>query len=148
MRLLQIPLLWSVAIAALIRVLGIALPEFVLLALNLLGEVTSGLMLLVLGMAIKPAAMVAAVRQFGTWWPILPIKLGLSPLVVLFAGTALGLSTLTLQATVLEAAMPPQLFILIVAERLGFDTGMLAAAIACLTVISFLTLPVVHFLMG
>lgn len=147
-QILKFPLLWSVAIAAAIRILGIPLPPFVLSALHLLGDATSGIMLLVLGMAIKPAALIGALRRIGTWWPMLLIKLGLSPLVVAFAGVAIGLSGLNHRATILEAAMPPQLFVFIVADRFGFDTEVLATAVAFLTVISFLTLPVLHYFLG
>jgi predicted permease len=44
--------------------------------------------------------------------------------------------------------MPPQLFVFIVADRFGFDTEVLATAVAFLTVISFLTLPVLHYFLG
>ena len=145
---MDLPLLWSVAIAVAIRALGIPLPPFVLSALHLLGDATSGIMLLVLGMAIKPAALIGALRRIGTWWPMLPIELGLSPLVVAFAGVAIGLSGLNHRATILEAAIPPQLFVFIVADRFGFDTEVLATAVAFLTVISFLTLPVLHDFLG
>ena len=44
--------------------------------------------------------------------------------------------------------MPPQLFTLIVADRFGFDTEILAAALACVTIISFGTLPIVHCILA
>jgi len=64
-QILKFPLLWSVAIAVAIRILGVPLPSFVLSALHLLGEATSGIMLLVLGMAIKPAALGGASARGG-----------------------------------------------------------------------------------
>ena len=143
-QLMKFPLLWSVIIAAIIRSLGVPLPPFLKMALHLLGEAASGLMLLVLGMALKPAAIAAAPRKFGSWWPTMLIKLGLSPLVVAFGGAAIGLSGLNLRSATMEAAMPPQLFIFIVADRFGFDTEVLAAAVAFLTVVSFVTLPILN----
>ena len=101
-------------------------------------------MLLVLGMAIKPSVLVGSVAKINTWWPLLMIKLGISPLVVGSAGALIGLSGLNLHATTLEAAMPPQLFIFIVADRFGFDTEVLAAAVAFMTVISLGTVPFVR----
>jgi hypothetical protein len=147
-QILKFPLLWSVAIAAAIRILGIPLPLFVLSALHLLGEAASGTMLLVLGMAIKPAALIGALRRIGTWWPLLPIKLALSPLVVIFVGAAIGLSGQNHRATILEAAMPTQLFVFIVADRFGFDTEILATAVAFLTVVSFVGLPLLDYILG
>jgi malate permease and related proteins len=147
LQIVKFPLIWSLALTILIRMIGVPLPSFMLMALHLMGQSTSGVMLLVLGMAIKPDALMAAFRHFGSWWPMLAIKLGLSPLVVMFAGATIGLSTLNFHATTLEAAMPPQLFVFIVADRFGFDTEVLAAAVAFLTVLSFFTLPIVHHLL-
>jgi predicted permease len=76
-----------------------------------MGESASGVMLLVLGMAIKPTALAGSLGKFGTWWPMF----GLSPVIVACAGTAIDLSALHLHATTLEAAMPSQLFICIIA---------------------------------
>lgn len=141
---LKFPLLWSAALAVAIRLLGIPLPDFVLMALHLLGQSASGLMLLVLGMALKPKVLSESLSQLKSWWPMLLIKLGISPLVVTVAASFVGLAALNLHATTLEAAMPPQLFTLIVADRFGFDTEILAAAVACMTVISLGTLPFIH----
>jgi predicted permease len=146
-QIVKFPLLWSVAITALIRLLGIPLPPFLLMACHLMGESASGVMLLVLGMAIRPAALAGSLSKFPIWWPMLAIKLGLSPVIVAGAGAAIGLSALHLHATTMEAAMPPQLFIFIVADRFGFDTEVLAPAVAFLTVFSFLSLPVIHYLL-
>jgi malate permease and related proteins len=143
-QIVKFPLLWSAALAAIIRILGVPLPQFLLMALHLLGQSASGLMLLILGMALKPSVLRRSFDNFKNWWPLLPIKLGLSPLVVVFAGTMIGLSHLNVHATTLEAAMPPQLFTFIVADRFGFDTEVLAAAVACMTVVSLVTVPIIN----
>ena len=147
-QLTRFPVLWSVAIAGSLRAFGIHLPGFLVDALRLLGEATPGLMLLVLGMAIKPAALLRSLGKFGTWWPPLVIKLCLSPLVVALVAISVGLSGLHLRATILEAGMPPQLFIFIVADKFGFDTEELPAIVAVLTVISFITLPILNEIAG
>jgi predicted permease len=141
-------LLWSAALALAIRFLGIALPEFILMALHLLGQSTSGLMLLVLGMALKPSMVATSLTELRSWWPMLAIKLAVSPLVVGIVASLIGLTTLNLHATTLEAAMPPQLFTLIVADRFGFDTDVLAPALAFMTILSLITLPIVHHIVG
>lgn len=147
-QILKFPLLWSAALAVAIRILGIALPEFLLMGLHLLGQTTSGLMLLVLGMAIKPNMVGRSLAEVKSWWPMLIIKLGISPLIVGVAASLIGLRALNLHAAILEAAMPPQLFTLIVADRFGFDTDVLAPALACMTIISLVTLPIVHRIVG
>jgi malate permease and related proteins len=147
LQILKFPLLWSAALAIAMRLSGIQLPGFLLMALHLLGQSASGLMLLVLGMALKPKAVAGSLADIKSWWPMLMIKLGLMPVVVGVAGLMVGLTALNLHATTLEGAMPPQLFTLIVADRFGFDTEVLAAAVTCMTVISLLTLPIVHRLL-
>ena len=140
----RFPLLWSAALAIALRVFGVPLPEFLLTALHLLGQSTSGLMLLILGMALKPSVLRRSFDELRKWWPMMIIKLGLSPLVVAFAGATIGLSHLNVHATTIEAAMPPQLFTFIVADRFGFDTEILATAVAFMTVISLVTVPIVN----
>jgi predicted permease len=148
MQILKFPLLWSAALAATIRIVGIPLPDFLLMALHLLGQSTSGLMLLVLGMALKPSMVARSLAEVKSWWPMLAIKLAISPLVVGVAASLVGLTALNFHATTLEAAMPPQLFTLIVADRFGFDTDVLAPALAFMTIVSLITLPIVHHLVG
>ncbi len=147
-QILKFPLLWSAALAVAIRISGIALPGFLLMALHLLGQSTSGLMLLVLGMALKPSMVAHSLAEVKSWWPMLIIKLGILPLIVGVAASLIGLTALDLHAATLEAAMPPQLFTLIVADRFGFDTDVLAPALACMTIISLVTLPIVHHIVG
>ena len=79
---------------------------------------------------------------------MLIIKLGISPLIVGIVASLIGLMALNHHAATLEAAMPPQLFTLIVADRFGFDTEVLAPALALMTIISLVTLPVVHHIVG
>jgi predicted permease len=147
-QIVKFPLIWSTAAAVLIRMMGIPLPQFVLNALHLLGESAPGLMLLVLGMAIKGSALRKSAAELPKWWPLLILKLGLSPLIVGFLGTWMGLATLTLHSTTIEASVPLQLFTLIVADRFGFDTEGLAAAIAFALIVSMATLPIVKLLLS
>jgi predicted permease len=44
----------------------------------------------------------------------------------------------------IEAAMPPQLFTFIVADRFGFDVEALASAVAFMTVASLVTVPIIN----
>jgi malate permease and related proteins len=143
-QIVRFPLLWSAAAAIVIRILGVPLPAFLLTALHLLGESASGLMLLILGMALKPTVLRRSFDDFRNWWPLLLINLGLSPIVVAFIAAAIGLSHLNFHATTLEAAMPPQLFTFIVADRFGFDTELLATVVAFTTVASLVTVPIIN----
>jgi predicted permease len=140
----RFPLIVSALVAIIIRMIGIPLPGFIMSALHLLGQCTSGLMLLILGMALKPSVVRRSLNDFRQWWPLLIIKLGLSPMVVAFVGARIGLAHLSLDAAILEAAMPPQLFTFIVADRFGFDVEALASAVAFMTVVSLVTVPIIN----
>ena len=76
------------------------------------------------------------------------IKLGLSPMLVALAGARIGLAHLSLDAVIIEASMPPQLFTFIVADRFGFDIEALASAVAFMTVVSLVTVPIIHRLLS
>jgi len=143
-RVLAMPLLWAIAAALLLNVARIAVPGFVLGAATLLGNAVSGLMILSLGMALRIEALRARGRQLGFLLPCVLIKLALSPLAV-WAGTRLlRVAEPFATATVLEAAMPTQLIVLIVADRFGLDTEFAALAALVTTTASFFTLWLVH----
>ncbi|MGO9606447.1 MAG: AEC family transporter [Candidatus Binataceae bacterium] len=142
-QIMRFPLILSAIAAAIIKIVGFRLPEFLLSTFHLLGQCTSGLMLLILGMALKTEVLKRAFADFRTWWPALVIKLGFSPLVVALAGATVGLSHPNMRSTIIEAAMPPQLFTFIVADRFGFDIEILATAVAFMTVLSMLTVPII-----
>ena len=86
-------------------------------------------------------------RPLGGILPCVAIKLALSPLIV-WAGTRmLAVDEPFAAATVLEAAMPTQLVVLIVADRFGLDTELAALAALVTTTASFFTLPLIHHLL-
>jgi malate permease and related proteins len=139
----EFPLLWAIAIAAACRLGGVHVPAFVLMAFHFLGAAVSGVMLLVLGMALTHSALLAAVRKPGRLTTPLLVKLVLSPIVVLLLARTSSLSDVKIHAITMEGAMPPQLFALIAAEKAGLDTEYLAVAVLALTALSFVTLPLV-----
>jgi predicted permease len=147
LQLIKFPLLWSALIAVVFNVLHLPLPDFAIMALHLLGQTVSGLMILILGMALRSSAVSPTLGKALSLGPPLLIKLALSPLIVLFLGKTLKLPALALHATTVEAAMPPQLFTLIVADRFNLDTENLAVAVIILTSLSFLTVPLINSLL-
>ena len=143
----RLPLLWAIILGALCNGLRVALPEFVMSATHVMGQTVSGLMLLVLGMALRPSAILHALEH-----PIhllVPglIKLAVSPLLVLFLARAVVDSPLTHHALVVEGAMPPQLIVLLAADRSDLDVDYLAAVVLTLTMISFVTVPIANSLL-
>ena len=120
-----LPLLWAIAAAMVCRLINLPVPSFVMMAAHLLGQTVSGLMLIVLGMALHPAMLLSSVRK--SWQLLTPmiIKLAISPLLVLLMARALRMSPLPSHAVIMEAAMPPQLFVLIAADRTRLEPSTL-----------------------
>lgn len=146
-RLAALPLLWAIAAALLLNLLDVPVPGFVLDATTILGNAVSGLMILSLGMALRLETLRDRGRQLGALLPCVMIKLGLSPLVVWAGARLLDVQQPFADAVILEAAMPTQLMVLVVADRFGLDTELAALAALVTTTASFVTLLLVHHLL-
>jgi len=139
----KFPLLWAIGAAVGCRLANIPVPAFVMTAAHLLGETVSGLMLIVLGMTLHPSSLISSLQSSWRLSAPLVIKLAISPLLVWFLARSLDLSPLVTRAVTIEAAMPPQLFMLIAADKTELDTEYLAVALLALTAIGFFTVPIV-----
>lgn len=146
-RLAMMPLLWAIAAALALNLARLPVPGFVLGAVTLLGNAVSGLMIVSLGMALRIEALRARGRQLAALLPCVIIKLGVSPLLMWIGTRLLRVEEPFAAAAVLEAAMPTQLIVLIVADRFGLDTEFAAVAALVTTAASFVTLWIVHQLL-
>lgn len=137
---LKLPPLWALVGALAVNLYAVPVPDWVLDGTELLGRAVAGLMLLLLGMALRfpgPGLLLLAV-------PVVAIKLIVSPGAVYLAARGLGMSGTPLEATVVEGAMPTQLLCLVIADRYGLDTSCLALLIVLDTALVYLTVPLVH----
>lgn len=108
--------------------------------LELLANLVTPLVMLSVGIALKPALVAKSARPLAL---VGALKLLVGPLL------AIGASALLMRApgsgaTVLEAGMPTMMLTYVVGERYGLDTDFIAAAIFVTTVASAITIPVVH----
>jgi predicted permease len=125
-----------------VKFLHIPLPEFLLSATKTLSVMAVGLMILSLGMALRPRR----VRHIGSLTVVAVIQLIFIPAVVYFIGKALSMEQPWFEATVIEAAMPTQLLTLVVADQFNLDTEILAQAILFTTILSAFTIPLMRYL--
>lgn len=142
---IKMPLLWATIIAFTLNLLKIHVPDFIINATNLLASTVAGLMILSLGMALKYPALIKALRRIYILLPVLLIKLILLPIIVFFGAKWLAVTEPYFQASVIEASMPSQLIGLVIADRFKLNVEILAIAIALDTVVSFFTIPCVHY---
>ncbi|HET19641.1 MAG TPA: AEC family transporter [Chromatiales bacterium] len=144
--LFKIPALWAAVIAAGLNLSGVPLPDVLGGILDRLGAGVVPLMLIALGMGLRlDALQPAALARVS---PVLVIQLALAPALVWGAGLMLGLSPPLLTAVVLEAGMPVMVLGLVLCDRHGLDTGLYAAAATLSTLLSLLTLPFWHGMVG
>lgn len=137
---LRLPPLWALAAALLWRATGWPFPAFLLDATGIMAAGVTGMMVLSLGMAlhVRPTALLALVA------PVAALKLLVAPAIASALVVPIGLGGLTRDLAILEAAMPSQLLSLVIASRYRLDEATLSAVIFGTTLLSLLTLPVVH----
>ncbi|HEB99622.1 MAG TPA: AEC family transporter [Thiotrichales bacterium] len=137
--LLRVPPLWAAAAALGLNGLGMTPPEWLLGILGMMGSAVVPLMLIALGLALVRG--LGELRHAVHILPVLLLKLGIQPLLVLGTATALGLSGELRTAVVLEGAMPSMVLGVVLCDRYGLDTRIYAAAVTLTTLLAMLTLP-------
>ncbi|GBD05036.1 hypothetical protein HRbin20_00613 [bacterium HR20] len=136
-RVVLLPPLWAAIAGLLWRYSGAPLSPLADSILAFGARAVIPLMMFVLGLSLRWEYL----RQWRMLLPVAALKLIVAPAVALGLAIAVGISGATLQATILEAAMPTMMLVLVVAERFGLATEQVAAAIALTTLASGLTLP-------
>ncbi len=141
--LLRNPLIIACAIGFALNMLGLAPTGIMEEALNILGDATLALGLLVLGAAVDIAAFRRAGKTTMIWSVI---RLTAFPLATLGIGLILDLSPLNFAIVVIAAATPTASSGYILSRQLGGDATLSANLIAVQTVVSMLTMPAIYAL--
>ena len=142
-RLLAFPPLWAVALG--LASSGVALPAPLREILGRLGDLTVPLMLLALGLSLRPEGLGAR------WRPLAAVsayKLVLLPGLGWLLARALGLPQAMLRVAVLEAAMPVMFYALALAQAGGLAAPLVADLVMASTLASLFTLPAWWWLLG
>lgn len=143
---LVLPTTIAVVVAALMRLAGLATPQPLDRAVGLLSQAAIPVMLMLLGLQI------ASIREFprsqlGLMALAAGSQLILAPLITLALALALHLSGVTLQALVVESAMPTAVITTILAVEYELDTTLVSGTVILSTLLSPLTLtPLIAFL--
>ena len=143
---LILPTTIAVAVAVLMRLAGLATPQPVDRAVSLLSQAAIPVMLMLLGLQL------ASIREFprsrlGLMALAAGSQLILAPLITLGLALALHLTGVTLQAVVVESAMPAAVITTILAVEYDLDATLVSGAVVLSTLLSPLTLtPLIAFL--
>ncbi|MBR4723942.1 MAG: AEC family transporter [Clostridia bacterium] len=135
----------SFCLAVFMLIFGIKLPKLLYDTVNGIGSLTVGLSMLFIGMALCTVDIKKAEKK---WWifVLAPLKLVIIPLLFTLIFKSLGIREILLGAVVLEAAMPSQTILTILASESGADFEYAACGMFVTTLLSLVTLPFVCFM--
>ena len=130
--------------AVIMLIFGIKLPPILGDAVADVGNLTVSLSMLFVGMAL---AGIDAKNALKKWWVFIvaPVKMVLLPILFIFIFRSLGIKELLYGVVVLEAAMPAQTVMTIMARETDSDFEYAAVGLFVTTLLSLVTLPVVCY---
>lgn len=144
--LLKVPTVYAIPLGLIVRVQGWNLPLAVERPIDLLSAATIPVMLLVLGLQISRAGIP---KRKGLLAAAVGLRLVVSPIIAILLAPAVGLSGLSLQAGVLEAAMPSAVLTIIISLEFDVEPEFVTGAVLLSTLLSPLTItPVLALLTG
>ena len=132
-------------IAILMLSFGIKLPPLAFDTVKGIGDLTVYLSMIFIGMALADVDIRHAARK---WWifVVAPIKMIILPILFIYIFKAFGIREIVLGAIVLEAAMPAQTVLSILANESGADFEYAACGMFVTTLLSLLTLPFMGYM--
>ena len=147
-QLLFVPAFYGLIAASLVRGTGWKIPLFLDRSVSMLGDASIPLMLVILGLQIAEARV----------WPrdrvalisiAVFLQIIISPLIALMIAHWMGLSGVTRQAAVLQAAMPAAVVATVLAVQYELDRPLVSGAVVLTTLLSPLTLtPLIAYLLS
>jgi malate permease and related proteins len=145
---LKLPLIWSILFGLGLRLLSSKIPTFKFpfdldLGIKILGESAIPIALVLLGMQLSHTHFTLNLKEL---WAII-VRLLIAPAIAFTVGFLLQLETLNLQVLVLQTAMPTAVNSLIIVTEFGGDKDFIARNIITSTVLSFLTIPFILWLL-
>lgn len=136
----------SFAIAVLMFIFGIKLPPIIAPAFEGIGALTTYLSMIFIGMALATVDAKKALKSYGVFVALV-LKLIIMPFVFIFIFRLIPADKVILSVVILEAAMPAQTVLTILANDYDSDFEYAAVGMFATTLASLVTMPVVcHFL--
>ncbi len=141
---LRLPAIWAMAVALLVRNLGVPVPVGLGRGIELLSQATLPVLLLALGVQLGASRGLTITRAIAT--AVLG-RIVVIPVLAVGLGWAIGLPALPLQALVLASAMPTAVNAFILAQEYEADVETVAGAVSLSTFVSFGTVAIVTALL-
>ncbi len=139
---LKLPLLWAILFGLSLRLLSFPIPWELDKGIQQLGAAAIPVALILLGIQLSETHFRPSIKEI-----VLAIaRLLIAPMIAYLIGRLLQLEILNLQILVLQSAMPTAVNSLILVSEFGGDKDLVAKAIVTSTLMSFITLPIVLWL--
>ena len=131
-------------VAIIMLIFGIKMPKLLGDTVSSIGGLTVSLSMIFIGMAL--AEVDANVLK--KWWifVIAPLKMIIFPILFIYIFKLLGIKEILLGAVVLEAAMPAQTVLSILANESDADAEYAACGMFVTTILSLVTLPFICYM--
>lgn len=140
---LKLPLIWSLLCGAVLRLFSIQLPFDLDQGIQQLGAAAIPIALILLGIQLSETRFQPEIKEILSAIS----RLLVAPLIAFYIGRFLQLEPLNLQVLVLQSAMPTAVNSFILVSEFGGDQELVAKAIVTSTLMSFITLPLVLWLL-
>ena len=141
---LKIPPIWGLIVGLLFREFSISLPEELINFFNLVSKYTISLMLLIVGISVKPVTP----EKLALSLPAISVKTVISPLLAILFGSLTGLSGVPFNVCIIEASMPSMLLSMIFATAFGVDMRTAIEMIFLTTIGFFIDTFFIEFLLN
>ncbi|MCC0178653.1 AEC family transporter [Waterburya agarophytonicola K14] len=138
----KLPLIWAILLGIGLRLFRLELPWELDKGIQQLGAAAIPIALIVLGIQLSQTRFQPKLNEFF----VAIARLAIAPTIAYFIGRLLQLEILDLQVLVLQSAMPTAVNSFIIVSEFGGDKDLVARAIVTSTLMSFVTLPIVLWL--
>lgn len=142
---LKNPLIWGIGLGLLVNAVGLQPWPAVMDTLDLLGRSALGMSLLALGAGLS---LQAAMRPSKEMLISIIGKLLFTPLVMMTAAYAFGVTGLERDVLLIAAAVPTAMNGFVLARKMGGDAELYATISTVQTVVSFVTIPLLLWLIS
>ncbi len=138
----KLPLIWAMIFGAILNFFNVSLPFNLGKSLEWLGISAIPIALIILGLQLSKSKFELGYQEIAG----AIMKLLIAPIVAYFVGKMMNVATIDLQIIILQTSMPTAINTVVMIKEFGGDVTLVARTIIISTVMSFLTLPIVIWL--
>jgi predicted permease len=138
----NLPPIWGLIAGFIVNFAGLQIPSFLLKTLDLMSMPIVPMMIFSVGLALT----IPKIKETVIAFPAVIIKLCIAPLIGYGIALLLNIDGLALKSAVMEAAMPTMVLTLVISAQYKLNHKLAALMIILTTSLSFVTMPIISFL--